>query len=137
VRIVGPRLFARDTRIAAPRQPGVSGLRLLTVGRIRPHKKIEHLLELFAEFLKITPDADLTIVGLPGSKAYADYLSWVQQHFQLPEDKVHWRGSVGEDELAEEYGRASVYLSMSEDEGFGLPLLEAMVHGVPVVAFDI
>src|SRR4029079_1419268 len=104
VRIVGPRLFARDTRIAPLRSPRMSGLRMLTVGRIRPHKKIEHLLELFAEVLKITPDAELTIVGLPGSKAYADYLSWVQQHVQLPEDKVHWLGSVGEEKLAEEYG---------------------------------
>jgi glycosyltransferase involved in cell wall biosynthesis len=55
----------------------------------------------------------------------------------LPADAVDWRGSVSDEELARAYAEATVYVSMSEHEGFCLPILEAMMHDIPVFAYDL
>jgi glycosyltransferase involved in cell wall biosynthesis len=138
IQIIGPKVFS-VAPIAAEGSPSrLPDLRLLTVGRVKAHKKIEDVLELFAEVLKLVPTAELAIVGRGEDKAYRDYLKWTErERLHLPEDKVHWRSDVGSNELIEQYCWASAYISMSEDEGFGLPILEAMMHGVPVVAYDI
>ena len=50
-------------------------------------------------------------------------------------DRVVFTGAVSQAELCTYYRLASVYLSMSEHEGFCVPLLEAMHFGVPIVAY--
>jgi glycosyltransferase involved in cell wall biosynthesis len=45
-------------------------------------------------------------------------------------------GRVSHGELVAVYRSGSVFVSMSEHEGFGVPLLEAMAFGLPVIAFD-
>ena len=50
-------------------------------------------------------------------------------------EEVHFLGAVPDGELAASYRSAGVLLSMSEHEGFGAPLLEAMHLGLPVVAY--
>jgi glycosyltransferase involved in cell wall biosynthesis len=107
------------------------------VGRIISHKRIEDVLHLLAEYRKLDARAQLTIVGVSDSAAYRDYLRWVQvEELNLPDDAVVWRGSVSDSDLETLYSEASVYLSMSEHEGFCLPLLEAMMRGVLVFAYD-
>ena len=51
-------------------------------------------------------------------------------------DAVELAGSVTPDDLAARYRAADVFVCLSDHEGFCFPLLEAMHHGVPVVAFD-
>ncbi|MDQ5859234.1 MAG: glycosyltransferase, partial [Acidobacteriota bacterium] len=51
-------------------------------------------------------------------------------------DRIETPGIVSDRELGRLYRQASLYLSMSEHEGFGVPLLESFLAGVPVVAFD-
>lgn len=107
--------------------------RLLYVGRIKSHKKIEHLLELFSTYLELDPEAELWIVGAAADKAYWDYLNWLEtSQLKIPENKVRWIGTVNDVELSNRYATASLYVSMSEDEGFCLPVLEAMLAGLPV-----
>ena len=77
------------------------------------------------------------IVGRSDSAAYRDYLRWVQvEQLNLAEDAVVWFGSVSDSQLDSLYSAAAVYVSMSEHEGFCLPLLEAMMRKVPVFAYD-
>jgi glycosyltransferase involved in cell wall biosynthesis len=110
--------------------------KMLYVGRIKSNKKIEHLLFLFSEYQKLDPSAELWILGNNSDKAYSDYLNWVQEkQFKLPHNKVHWLGSVNDEELHQHYTSATVYVSMSEDEGFCLPILEAMLHNLPVFTY--
>jgi glycosyltransferase involved in cell wall biosynthesis len=136
--IIPPRLLnviPPADEMIAPKQKHT---KLLYVGRIKSHKKIEHILELFSAFRALDKEAELDIVGGCTDKAYADYLMWVQSvRLKLPSDKVHWMGSVDEDVLLCHYKQASVYISMSEDEGYGLPVFEAMMAGVPVAAFGL
>lgn len=111
---------------------------LIHVGRVTSHKRIEDVLHLLAEYRKLDPDAQAVIVGQSGNAAYRDYLRWVQiEQLNLPEYAVDWHGSVSDSQLDRLYGAASVYVSMSEHEGFCLPLLEAMMRRVVVFAYDL
>src|SRR6185369_4996416 len=70
--------------------------------------------------------------------AYGDYLDWIQdRELDLPGEAAVWRGHVSDSELERAYRDATVYVSMSEDEGFCLPILEAMAHGNLVFAYDL
>jgi glycosyltransferase involved in cell wall biosynthesis len=55
--------------------------------------------------------------------------------FQMPPDRFIFTGPVPDEELAVYYRTASVYISLSEHEGFCVPLLEAMAADVPVLAY--
>lgn len=111
---------------------------LLFVGQIKPHKKVEDVLRLFAAYRLLSPDAECWIVGAARVRAYRDYLGWVEsEELKLPAGSVKWLGSVGDADLSAIYERAGAYVSMSEDEGFCVPLFEAMRHGLPVFAFDV
>src|SRR5205085_9066 len=76
------------------------------------------------------------IVGAASDAAYRAYLAWVEQtQLKIPPGRVHWRGQVSDEGLRSIYRSASVYVSMSEHEGFCLPVLEAMAAGLPVLSF--
>jgi len=110
----------------------------LHVGRIKSHKRIEDFLHVVAQYRTLDPLVRCTIVGAADTPAYSDYLNWVQtQQLNLPKVAVTWLGSVSEEELVHAYEEATVYISMSEHEGFCLPILEAMMHNVPVFAYDL
>jgi glycosyltransferase involved in cell wall biosynthesis len=55
---------------------------------------------------------------------------------KLGNDGIAFTGSITEPTLAAHYREADVYVCLSEHEGFGLPLIEAMRAGLPVVAYD-
>jgi glycosyltransferase involved in cell wall biosynthesis len=57
------------------------------------------------------------------------------EEYQMPADRFVFTGSVPEVDLATYYRTASVYVSLSEHEGFCVPLLEAMAADVPVLAY--
>lgn len=112
------------------------GARLLFVGRIKSHKKIEDLLKLLSAYRKFDESSELWIVGSGADKAYRDYLIWVQEHeLELPPESVKWFGSVSNQQLADLYINANVYVNMSEHEGFCIPLFEAMQAGLPVFSY--
>jgi glycosyltransferase involved in cell wall biosynthesis len=101
---------------------------VVSVSRVVPHKRIEDLLALHAELMALNPSARLLIVG-PYAKGSAYFRS-------LPQLKgVTFAGAVSHAELVAAYRSADVFVSMSEHEGFGVPLVEAMACEVPVLAF--
>lgn len=111
------------------------GRNLLFVGRIAPNKRIEDLVKTYYFYRRLDPESRLLIVGtavdmegyLAGCQKLAAELGLL--------DSVVFAGAVSQAELCTYYRLASVYLSLSEHEGFCVPLLEAMHFGVPVVAY--
>jgi glycosyltransferase involved in cell wall biosynthesis len=66
---------------------------------------------------------------------YADWLAEFVTQYSL-EDAVTFTGHVTLEALAAYYQIADVYISMSEHEGFGIPLIESMRFDVPIIAYD-
>jgi glycosyltransferase involved in cell wall biosynthesis len=111
------------------------GLNVLFVGRISPNKRIEDLILTFY-YLKqsVRPDARLFVVGsAQGMGRYLAFLEALVGRLGLLD--VIFTGHVSTSQLVAYYQSADVYLSMSEHEGFGVPLLESMYFEVPVVAY--
>jgi L-malate glycosyltransferase len=109
---------------------------LLFVGRVIPNKRIEDLLRLFAVYQRSLDVASrLLVVG--DHWGYEPYLVRLQELARaLAVEDVVFTGQVEDDELRAYYAAGSVYVSLSEHEGFCVPLLEAMAFGVPVLARD-
>jgi glycosyltransferase involved in cell wall biosynthesis len=103
---------------------------ILFVGTVQPRKNLEALIEAFTRVGKEFPDLKLVIAGGVGWMAEA-VLS-APTHNRIPE-KVIFTGRVSDLELAALYGHAQLYVQPSLTEGFGLPVLEAMRWGVPVI----
>jgi glycosyltransferase involved in cell wall biosynthesis len=136
VDVVPPKLMPNDF-IVAPAQKKKAPTQLLYVGRIKSHKKVEDIVALYADYLKLDPQAECIIVGGTGDKPYMDYLSWLQEQHFPKQQKIKWLGQVSHEKLKEVYSTASAYICMSEDEGFCIPLIEAMIANIPVFAYGI
>lgn len=109
---------------------------LLFVGRITPNKKQDDLIKAFAEYLRLDPDARLILVGAyEEGDAYAEYLDKLSAELRLG-DSVLRPGLIPDAQLLASYQTADLFWSMSEHEGFGVPLVEAMSFDVPVFAYD-
>jgi glycosyltransferase involved in cell wall biosynthesis len=117
------------------RRYGGSRSNVLFVGRVAPNKRFEDLILAFL-YLKrsVCPDARLLLVGAQGGmEPYVGFLRRLIGELRLPD--VVFTGHVSNSELMAYYQCASLYLSLSEHEGFGVPLLESMHFGLPIVAY--
>jgi len=104
----------------------------LFVGTLVPRKNVPTLLDAYARLRAAMPDAPrLVIVGAPTP----DALPWLQTIAAAPlEGHVDHLGYVREDQREGLYAGARALVLPSLDEGFGVPALEAMSAGVPVIA---
>lgn len=100
---------------------------ILAVGTVEPRKNYPRLLAAYRRLRGSHAVPQLVIAGRPGW-AYGDTLRRIQG-----EPGVRYLGHVDEPTLESLYRSASVLAYPSLYEGFGLPLLEAMAHGVPAV----
>ena len=115
--------------------PGAKGARWLFVGRLVPNKSQHDLVASLDAYRKLyDPDATLTLVG-SGAPTYEKALLELAEQFGLL-GAIKFKKEITEAEKVREFSNADVYISLSDHEGFGVPLLEAMNHGVPVVALD-
>ena len=108
----------------------------LFVGRIAPNKKQEDIIRTFAYYKKhVNDNARLILIGSPFSE---DYLNDINTYIQVLglENSVLIPGHISFEEILAFYSVADVFLCMSEHEGFCVPLIEAMLFDVPVVAYD-
>ena len=108
---------------------------VLFVGRIAPNKGIHDLVASMAVLREHLPDVRLRVVGTPTSDKYDAALEKLANSLDLA-GVVTLTGWVSDDELEREYQRASVFCTLSDHEGFGVPILEAMAYGLPIVAYD-
>jgi len=105
---------------------------LLFVGRLAPNKCQHDLISTLTVLRRSRPGAELVLVGTASSAQYESALRSLAG--AVCPDAVTFAGSVSFEKLAAWYRRADVFVSMSAHEGFGVPLVEAMEAGVPVVA---
>ncbi|MFH1033450.1 MAG: glycosyltransferase family 4 protein [Pseudomonadota bacterium] len=111
------------------------GPTVLHVGRIVPNKKIEDLIKAHFWLSRLVPGSRLLLVGSEGGWGpYAGGLRNLVTELGVP--GVHFSGHVSFAALMAYYRAASLYLCLSEHEGFCVPLVEAMHFGLPIVAHD-
>lgn len=103
---------------------------IMYVGRPTPHKNLERLLEAFALLRAQHPSLYLVLAG----KKDANYRRIESLVHERQLEQVVFTDFVSEGQLRWLYEQCAAYVFPSLSEGFGLPGLEAMVHGAPVVS---
>jgi len=114
---------------ASPAQP------YLTVGTIEPRKNQTILPAVFEEVWRQVPDARLLVAGFVGWKG-DELVRRMQNHPRYGTHLMHF-GDLSDAELVHAYGHAKALVFPSRAEGYGLPIVEALSHGMRVFASDI
>jgi len=109
---------------------------ILFVGRIAPNKGQYELIKLYKIFQEMySLPSKLYLVGGTSDNDYEQKLQDLILKFNL-EEKVILTGKVSYEDLYAYYHLADAFVCLSEHEGFGVPLIEAMIFDVPVIAYD-
>jgi glycosyltransferase involved in cell wall biosynthesis len=123
------------TTAALARDRSRGGSRWLYVGRLSANKAQHDLVRALAVARRhLDPDARLWLVGSDFTPSYTAALRRLVGALDLTEHVV-FAGSVAPAVLRSYYEAADVFVSASEHEGFGVPMIEAMLWGLPVVAY--
>lgn len=141
---VSPLMASPQTLETAPheetlsrlsRAKSIGGQDWLFVGQMLPHKAHADLIKAFAALRRIfDPNARLHLVGRPSCAPYVDALHRFAYALGL-RDAIDFAGSISAGELAAYFATADCLVCCSDHEGFCAPLIEAMGHGVPVIAY--
>lgn len=130
----GNKAYDDDKEIVAKTKTD-DNIRLLFVGRITPHKGYHHVI-LAAYILQklLGKKVDICFPGRPDNSMpkYLRYIRSLSDDLKL---SVHFPGEVDLDELHKLYRTSHAFVALSEHEGFGLPILEAMRMKLPVVGY--
>lgn len=112
-----------------------SRLSFLCVSTIEPRKRQEQILDAVEGLWSTGHDVNLVFVGRPGWKmdAFADRLNTHRETGK----RLFWLQGISDDYLTKIYQSATCLVAASLNEGFGLPVIEAARHKLPVVARDI
>ena len=113
-----------------PLQP-ISKPYFLSIGTLQPRKNLRLLIDAFSQFHKIHPEFKLILAGKKGW-LYENIFKQVET--LKMKDCVIFPGFVSEEEKNNLYQQATAFILPSLYEGFGIPLLEAMAHGCPVLS---
>ena len=104
---------------------------LVAVGRLVPHKRLEHALATVKDLRATFPDVTLTVVG---DGWWADQLHAQAMREQVT-DVVEFTGHVDDPTKHRLLARSQIHLMPSLKEGWGISVMEAASHGVPSVAY--
>lgn len=108
---------------------------LLYVGRIAPHKCIHELYELVDKLVNNGTDASLRIVGSCAAPLYCEELEGLlQNRYSDISHRIKHYGHISQAQLKHLYMSSSLFVTMSEHEGFCVPLVEAMRFSLPILA---
>lgn len=125
-----PEVTPQDL-VAFRSRHGVSRPYVLWCGTLEPRKNLGTLLEAFAGVAEGEPAVDLVLVGPTGWGGVAEDVA--RRIRALGDGRVHLLGHLSDADLHTAYAGAHVFCFPSLREGFGMPVLEALAHGVPVV----
>lgn len=127
----------------APRRPALEKIlsdgliNILFVGRIVPNKRLEDHIRL-AEVYKRYVDSYYRFIFVGRYDAVPSYYAQIRamvHEYKMLSDRFWFTGPVPDEDLGAFYRWADVYVSLSEHEGFCVPLVEAMAADVPVLAY--
>lgn len=111
------------------------GVDWLFVGRVTPHKCQHQIVQAFAVYKRLYDEnARLHLVGGISSHKYLTVLKQYVERLEL-QDSVFITKGVSDGAMGAYYDTADVFVCLSEHEGFGVPVLEALHHELPVIAF--
>ena len=131
------RITRKVTRPALEEMLDDGLVNFLFVGRIAPNKKIEDHIKL-AEVYKRYVDAYYRFIFVGRYDVVPRYYSMIRAlmaDYRLLHDRFIFTGPIPDEELAIYYQHSAVYVSLSEHEGFCVPLVESMAADLPVLAF--
>ena len=130
--VVTPEGFTKN-EMPKHRAPQVNpdGPFLFYVGTYYPHKNVDRLLKAFVLLRKDHPDLTLVLAGKPDYTYEATHK--LAKDLGL-DNAVSFVGRISDEKLSWYYQNCAAYIFPSLSEGFGLPGLEAMAQGAPVVA---
>lgn len=126
------------TRAALRQRLGFQGHAILALGRLASNKGYDLLIQAFAETARRDPDARLYL-AVGGEKMDAGEKRILEECRTLAAglglaDRIHFSGYVADEDLADTYRAADVFVLSSRYEPFGMTAVEAMACGTPVVA---
>lgn len=110
---------------------------MLAVGTVEPRKGYDQLLDAMTSLWSRLPGSDvgLLVIGRPGWKT-EELQKRLRSHTEHGK-RLLWLDEVSDELLAEIYRSVAGLVAASHGEGFGLPLIEAFAHGLPVLARDL
>lgn len=103
---------------------------LLYVGRMEKYKGVEALLRAFSKIAEAHSNLRLVYVGRGSYKERMKFLV----HKSKLEERVHFFENVTDEELEAIYQTADIFVTLPQHETFGISVVEAMAHGLPVIA---
>lgn len=121
-----PPLKDRSTPLKGVKKPFI-----MHVGSPFPHKNITRLIKAFEELQKDNPKLELVLAGKK-EFYFSELEEWAKKRPSY--GSIHFTGFIEDSELKWLYENAEAYLLPSLSEGFGLPGLEAMAHGCPLIS---
>lgn len=124
-----------DSSPPKPKLASNSRQHFLAVGTIEPRKQYDLILDAFSDLWAVHPDLGLTIVGTAGWKT-GDVIQRIRD-IQAAGAPLIWLDQASDQDLQAEYASATALIAASAQEGFGLPSIEALSLGTPVIAADI
>jgi len=101
---------------------------ILFVGALQIRKNLERLVEAFEQ---LSPNWSLVLAGAPVGYRANEILERIER--SPARERIRITGYLPKAEIESLYSRASIFAFPSLDEGFGMPVLEAMAHGTPVI----
>jgi len=125
-----PRLEGKSDSASGPGNEPL----VLYVGSVFNRRRLPDLIASFPFVIADMPGARLEIIGENRTFPHQDLSALIRDSGL--EDRIGLSAYVSDDALARAYGRASVFVFLSEYEGFGLTPLEALACGIPVVLLD-
>ena len=125
-----PRILSKEKKLELKAKLGINDKFILFVGSLEPRKNLQFLLKIIPELYR-SHKLQLVVIG---ARRWKDSeLKGIVENPDFPVDSTIFCGFVSNEELATLYSLADCFVSAALMEGFGMPQLEALVCGCPVV----
>jgi len=104
------------------------------VGAAYPHKNLKHMIESFMESLNTIPRGTQFVIAGRVDKFHKNVQAWIKKNYSNNYQRVQWVDQVSDTELSMLYTNSIALVYVTQYEGFGLPVLEAMAANTAVIA---